>query len=143
MKSKQPGGAGTPATPSTPTKIFSVEDANRTLPLVSRIVQDIVAQHTRWRERVARFELSSPPESQLIEREVHELAAEIQSYVQELDQLGIEIKDYTTGLIDFPGELAGRRVWLCWRLGEAAVEYWHELDAGYSGRQRLTPRAVA
>ena len=124
-------------------KTFTVEDANRTLPLVSRIVQDIVTQHARWRERVERFELSSPPESQLIEREVHELAAEIQGYVQELEQLGVEIKDYAMGLIDFPGELAGRRVWLCWRLGEPAVEYWHELDAGFLGRQRLTPRAVA
>jgi hypothetical protein len=45
-------------------------------------------------------------------------------------------------LIDFPGELDGRKVWLCWRLGEPAVQYWHDLDAGYAGRQPLPAAAI-
>jgi hypothetical protein len=46
------------------------------------------------------------------------------------------------GLVDFPGKIAGRRVFLCWRLGEQAVEYWHDVDAGFAGRQPLVPQAV-
>jgi hypothetical protein len=49
----------------------------------------------------------------------------------------VEIRGFEEGLVDFPGELNGRRVYLCWQLGEPAVEHWHEVDAGYSGRQDL------
>jgi hypothetical protein len=47
---------------------------------------------------------------------------------------------FDAGLVDFPGEMDGRSVYLCWRLGESAVEYWHELEAGYAGRQPLVPQ---
>ena len=50
---------------------------------------------------------------------------------------GIELKDYFTGLIDFPCRMDGREVYLCWRLGEPEVGHWHELDAGFAGRQKL------
>jgi hypothetical protein len=56
---------------------------------------------------------------------------------RELRQLGIELKDHYIGLIDFPCRLNGREVYLCWRLGEADVAFWHELDAGFAGRQKL------
>ena len=46
------------------------------------------------------------------------------------------------GLVDFPSDINGKRVFLCWRLGEPDVQFWHEEDAGYSGRQPLQPTAV-
>ena len=49
----------------------------------------------------------------------------------------IALRDPETGLVDFPGERDGRRVWLCWRLGEARVEHWHELESGFVGRKPL------
>ena len=61
----------------------------------------------------------------------------LQDYVDELTAIGIELKDYETGLIDFPGEREGRRVWLCWRLDEDRVANWHELDTGFIGRRPL------
>ena len=57
--------------------------------------------------------------------------------VGELDALGVELKDPSTGLIDFRARRQGRIVYLCWRLGEARIEWWHELDAGFAGRQPL------
>ncbi|MBA3558150.1 MAG: DUF2203 domain-containing protein [Gemmatimonadaceae bacterium] len=122
-------------------KVFSVDDANRTLPLVRRIVADIATQHARWRDRIDAYETSVPPQSQDIEVEVQQLAAEMQGYVQELRDLGIEVKDFQLGLVDFPGERDGRPVYLCWKLGEPAVQHWHELDTGYADRQpvALTP----
>ncbi|MBC7788836.1 MAG: DUF2203 domain-containing protein [Anaerolineae bacterium] len=118
-------------------KVFSVEEANRTLPLVKRIVADIATQHARWRDRIDAYETSVPPQSQSIEVEVQQLAAEMQGYVQELRDLGIEVKDFQLGLVDFPAERDGRPVYLCWKLGERAVEHWHELDTGYAHRQPL------
>ncbi len=56
----------------------------------------------------------------------------------ELNDLGIELKDHTTGLIDFPSMRGGRVVLLCWMLGEGdEIEWWHETDGGFAGRQRL------
>jgi hypothetical protein len=126
---------------------FTVDQANRTLPLVSRIVEDIVDVHTRWRERILELDLlastarAEEPDPRLaeLEREVQGLAREIESFERELGELGISLKDRRLGLVDFPSEMDGRRVWLCWCLGEPSIQYWHEVDAGFSGRQPLVP----
>jgi hypothetical protein len=132
-------------------RIFTVDQANRTLPLVSRIVRDIVTLYPRWRERVEELELMAAdahaeqpdPRVQQLEREAHALAVEIDGCIREIQELGIEYKlPLDAGLVDFPGEVGGRRVYLCWRLGERAVEHWHELDAGFVGRQPLAPQGV-
>ncbi|MGA7172030.1 MAG: DUF2203 domain-containing protein [Candidatus Dormiibacterota bacterium] len=54
-----------------------------------------------------------------------------------LQQHGILLRDASSGLVDFPAEREGRPVFLCWRLGEPAVEYWHQRDEGYVNRQSL------
>jgi len=131
-------------------KTFTVEEANRTLPLVSRIVEDIVRHFIPWRDLVQEYELlkageslSDPdPRATVLEREVQALAQEIDGYLRELAELGVQCKDPGLGLVDFPGEVDGRQVYLCWRFGEPAVEYWHDLNAGYAGRQRLRTAAV-
>jgi len=61
----------------------------------------------------------------------------LQEYVDELRQLGVEPKTLTEGLIDFPSMMDGRIVFLCWKHGESEVQHWHELDAGFGGRQPL------
>ena len=132
-------------------KRFTIEQANRTLPLVRRIVEDIVGQYRRWQDRVRELELlsaSSQAEQQdarreELEREAQQLAAEIESFVAELTELGVEFKGFDLGLVDFPGEIGGRPIYLCWRLGEPEVMFWHEIDAGYTGRQPLAPLAIA
>jgi hypothetical protein len=63
--------------------------------------------------------------------------AELRAKAAELDELGVELKDPDTGLIDFRARRQGRIVYLCWRLGEERIEWWHELDTGFAGRQRL------
>jgi hypothetical protein len=66
----------------------------------------------------------------------------IQGYVQELHNLGVELKDYVTGLIDFPCWMDNREVYLCWRLGEPEVAHWHEVEAGFQGRRKLMADAT-
>ena len=57
--------------------------------------------------------------------------------VHRIQDLGIHIKDINTGLMDFPALHEGREVYLCWRYGEPRVEYWHDIEAGFSGRQPI------
>jgi hypothetical protein len=65
------------------------------------------------------------------------LARELSDCVAELGDEGIEVKDLDLGLIDFPGVREGEEVWLCWRVGEDAVEWWHGLEEGYAGRKPI------
>jgi hypothetical protein len=130
-------------------QLYTVDRANRTLPLVRRIVEDIVHEHERWQDAIARLDLltsagTDTPDVRIValEREAQAIAREIDTFQGELEALDIQLKDRRLGLVDFPTELDGRRVLLCWRLGEPAVQYWHDEDAGYAGRQPLSPTLV-
>ena len=128
-------------------RIFTVDEANRTLPLVRRIVEDLVRDHHLWEEKVREFEVAtaaSSPErpdviAELLQMEAQRLAKDIESYIAELNELGVICKGMNIGLVDFRGQLDGREVFYCWKLGEPSVMYWHETDAGFVGRQRLHP----
>ena len=54
-----------------------------------------------------------------------------------LQDMGIEVKDLTTGLIDFPALRDGGVVYLCWKYNEASIQFWHEIEAGFAGRQPI------
>jgi len=136
-----------------PTKIFTVEDANRSLPLVRAIVTDLVRLSQEVIERrqrlvhltAGRNRVAGDPygeELAHIEQELEKDALQLQEYVEELRQLGVEPKG-PEGLVDFPTLMDDRLVYLCWKLGEPEVLYWHELDAGFAGRQPLTAGSVA
>lgn len=130
---------------------FTVEQANRTLPLVRRIVEDVVAQFRRWQDRVreleivnaGRSETNPVPRAEELEREIQALAVEIDGFERELVALGIRLADHAVGLVDYPGMVNGREVFLCWRVGEAAVQFWHDKEAGYAGRRPLPPHPGA
>ena len=62
---------------------------------------------------------------------------QMQAAVARLDEWGITLRDIPSGLVDFPALVTGRQVWLCWRLGEDDVAWWHELTAGVAGRRPL------
>lgn len=129
---------------------FTVDHANRTLPLVRKIVEDVVREHRRWQEAIVELDLLvsgaradlPDPRATALERQIQTIAREIEAFEGELEALGIQLKDRRIGLIDFPSELDGRRVLLCWRLGEPSVQFWHDENAGYAGRQPLSPTLV-
>jgi hypothetical protein len=76
-------------------------------------------------------------ETQRLRLRMQGLIDQMAATVARLDEWAIQLRDIETGLIDFPALVSGRQVWLCWRLGEERVEWWHELDSGFGGRQRL------
>ncbi|MDE3095926.1 MAG: DUF2203 domain-containing protein [Chloroflexota bacterium] len=70
-------------------------------------------------------------------RHAERLVEQLNERLARLNAWGVELKGLDEGLIDFPGEREGRAVYLCWRLGEERIAWWHELDAGFAGRQPL------
>ena len=133
-------------------KVFTVERANSALPLVRRIVRDIVAEHPRWKDLILRYELAAAgsraewgesPQQLELRREIDVIAQRINGYVDELAEVGCLLKGFEDGLVDFYGLHEGRPVFLCWRLGEEALTHWHEINAGVAGRQEITPEFVA
>jgi len=158
-----PASVMKPASSGLAEKTFTVAHANRTLPLVSRIVGDIV---TRYRQlltlREERHALAllpgqvatgeSPRANSVavatdslrrdqrlgqLDRQLAELHETLADLEAELSGVGCVLKDWADGLVDFPAVYQGRRIWLCWRLGEPAVAYWHEGHAGYAGRRPI------
>jgi hypothetical protein len=132
-------------------KYFTVDQANKALPLVKAIVGDIVRQFQLVRELRQRLstltvEHRRPTSDPYSEELAHSQAAldveehKLESYIDELTKLGVELKG-EDGLCDFYSMMNGREIYLCWRLGEPEVTHWHELNAGVAGRQPLTAHA--
>jgi len=128
-------------------KIFTTDEANRMLPLVSRIADDVVATYADVNRALQAFEAEKArteadatraPILRQHDREVAELLDRFQTLIEEIEALGGTVKDYETGMIDFYGEVDGGIVYLCWQRGESVISYWHGLDEG-SGKRRLLP----
>src|SRR5713226_9102474 len=124
-------------------KHYTLAEASAMLPLLRSILRDVttLANDLRDRERLVRLQKAEGLD-RAHEEEVQQLVAEFErgqekmrEYELELDKLGVELKDYYTGLIDFRHMKDGKEVYLCWRLGEPEIAHWHELDAGVAGRQ--------
>jgi hypothetical protein len=132
-------------------KYFTVLEANRTLPYVRPIVADIVASYKEWRDGVRRYEVlaaasgseyGETEEQVQVRAEVEVVARQINDYMDELSAVGCVFKGFDDGLVDFFCRFEGRDIFLCWKLGEPDVAHWHELDAGFAGRQELEPNLV-
>jgi len=121
--------------------LFTIEQANSALPLVTRIVSDISAEY-RQLEKLSRLRRRL---LKLNRREVIEafdkLAAQgskrLNELIDEVNAIGCELKDWETGQVDFHTLRNGREVCLCWRLGEESIRYWHELYAGPTERKAV------
>ncbi len=130
---------------------FTLEEANKTLPYVRPVVSDIVDAYRRWKDGVRRYEviaagsrsdLGETDEQIELREEVDGVARQINAYLEELSNVGCVFKGFDDGLVDFHSRIEGRDVFLCWRLGEEEITHWHELDAGFAGRQELVPELV-
>lgn len=129
---------------------YTLELANRSLPLVSRIVRDILDTYREWQQVIEAFELATAPsrvdrpsaEADVLQRRAESLAAEVRGFQGELTALGVEFKGFELGLVDFPGEIEGKAIFWCWKYGEPAVQFWHEVDAGFAERQPVEPLAA-
>ena len=128
-----------PVRPSRPKRRFTLAQANSALPLVRRIVGDIVKTHGLVLRLQADIEKANNARDQAAtQTKLDESVTRLEDYIEELSEVGCELKDYQVGLIDFVGRHQTRDVYLCWKLGEEKIGYWHEMNAGYAGRQPVS-----
>jgi len=105
---------------------------------LASVVTDIVKTHERITTLQASLESAKhkdqPPFQLQLDRQVEHL----QNYVDELHEIGCDLKDYQMGLVDFIGRHRGHDVCLCWKLGEETIAHWHEIQTGFAGRQPVS-----
>ncbi len=129
-------------------RTYTVDEANALLPVVIEQLAgavEAVQALSAARAVVAELEGLSRSnghgdiDSRLADVREQERSAldDLRGKLDAFDELDIQVRNIETGLIDFPGERDGRKVWLCWITGEAEVAYWHEITTGFAGRQPL------
>jgi len=124
---------------------FTEQEVNALIPRLERIVSRMQQRGAELRAAVETAAAESGDTGRAISvaellrlrPEVEPAAREIESLLQEIESLGGEFKGLDLGLVDFPSEIDGRAVLLCWQYGEAEVGYYHELDTGFAGRRPL------
>jgi hypothetical protein len=120
-------------------KYFTLDEANRALPLVQRIARDIVQTHEQATHLHSQLEHRNRPQQRGdIETSLERAVDRLNDLIDELKEIGCELKDYRMGLIDFVANFQGREIYLCWRLGEETIGHWHELNDGVAGRKPVS-----
>ncbi|HQU91665.1 MAG TPA: DUF2203 domain-containing protein [Pyrinomonadaceae bacterium] len=123
-------------------KLFTLEEANELLPEIRRKlvrIQKLYVEVGKMREQASAAASASEFGGGMEGGSgyVHSLY-EIGKITTEINTAGVQLKDYSRGLIDFPSRRGDRIVLLCWQLGEGdKIEWWHDTDAGFAGRQPL------
>jgi len=121
-------------------KHYTLEAARALLPQVRTWLQRLLQLRKSLEENDARLGQLAGPGCDLGGEAVNawvKTLADIQTLGLEFQRREIQLKDLDRGLIDFPSLLDGKEIFLCWEEGEEDIEFWHDLDAGYAGRERL------
>lgn len=125
-------------------KYFTVEEANRSLVLVKKIVQDIIIKRKKMvqlKKTIRDLQESSNTKAKdgvfSLSNELKSISRSITYHLEELELVGCYLKDFELGIVDFPSIMRGRVVFLCWMYGEDEVNYFHELASGFETRKVL------
>jgi hypothetical protein len=131
-------------------RLFTLEEANSHLPRLAAMlrslqsaVRELAAVQETLSEATVRAKgngAATNSHGRALDAAVqraNELMAQARSLVGQIEQIGCELKDVEMGLVDFRAVHHHRVVYLCWRLGEDQIRFWHELDTGFSGRKPL------
>jgi len=131
-------------------RIFTIEEVDALIPTLSRLIGVQLGQQDEIRQRLGSLARAtgklprsldaSPEDNDEVARmkaDLRELIGRYEAGWSEVQRMGVLIKDPEVGLLDFYGRIDGRLVYLCWRYGEEALAYYHELEAGYAGRRPL------
>jgi hypothetical protein len=121
-------------------RFFTVREANELIPFLSSKLQNLRRIHREL--QVSASDVPTPQEIMFrggtpVPLRHLILLEDLKELVEEICSQGCHLKDMDSGLVDFPTIWEGREVYLCWKLGESHVGYWHELEAGFAGRRSL------
>jgi len=124
--------------------LYTPQTANKALPEVKRLFSNILIykkQAVALQEQVELTIQSGSPFEQFVKKK-QELNTAVSNYykaIEQLEAIGIVIKDVEQGLLDFPSKRFNEEVWLCWKAEESEVKFWHAKDEGFMGRKPLVP----
>ena len=123
-------------------RFYSLSDADAMVPEIALVVERLRGQRDEIAALGDQYRLkeaagTDDPELARLRLRMRGLVDQMQADVAWLDEREIVLRDISTGLLDFPALAGGRPVWLCWRLGEDEVAWWHEVSSGFEGRQRM------
>jgi hypothetical protein len=122
-------------------KLFTVEEANALLPKLQELLDDLIRHRDALREKAPHLEpilrAAGANGGGRVGSEYGVEAYRLYLAIERIQELGVILKDLDMGLLDFPHEREGRIVFLCWHPPEERVGFWHEIEAGYAGRQPL------
>jgi hypothetical protein len=122
---------------------YTIEQANALIPQVRAVILQLAVQQRRLddaqgallRHLEGNGDPRSAAEVDRLEGASAEITEEMRTLVRVLEGMGVQPRDVQMGLVDFPGERDGRAVWLCWRLADPSVAFWHGTDEGYASRK--------
>lgn len=122
---------------------YTIEQANALIPQVRAVLLQLAVEQRRLdashaemhRQLDANGDPASAAAAGRREAEVAEIREGMRTLLVHLGEIGVELRDMEMGLVDFPGERDGARVWLCWRLADPTVAFWHGTDEGYASRK--------
>ena len=123
------------------TRRFTLDEANGLIPRLEMLMERL--QRTVLVVRSATHEADPEPAVRTtvdvlhVRPEIAPYVSEIEGTVAEIEELGCQFKGVDLGLVDFPAEIDGRPVLLCWQYGEKSIGFWHAIDAGFAGRRAL------
>jgi hypothetical protein len=130
-------------------KRFTHAEAHGLLPLVGRLLREAVALKAEYLEAERQIQALSGQitlmggmvvdRSRVLNARVRrdEAAARLKNALEKVEETGCQVKDLDIGLVDFPTLFRGREVYLCWKLGEDGIAFWHGVDEGFAGRKPI------
>jgi hypothetical protein len=121
-----------------PRRTYTVESANALLPHLAPALVELRDSFEKAARIRTRIERAAAGNGWSAHRDDEQKAmARVAELLNRLNEWGVELRDASSGLIDFPAEINGQEAYLCWRLGEPEVAYWHSPDDGFAGRRPL------
>jgi hypothetical protein len=126
-----------------PSSRYTIDEANALIPQVRAIILQLAVEQQRLDEAhgavLRHLEGNGDPrssaEGERLEQRAVGIAEGMRTLLAMLEEMAVQLRDVQMGLVDFPGERDGRDVWLCWRLADPTVAYWHGTDEGFTSRK--------
>jgi hypothetical protein len=126
---------------------FTLDEASSLLPRLTELLNELQEsnlRHDRLQQQVDEYTRRMSSNGNIVEMTLNQVrqrlakaATEVNALIEKVQDMGCEVKDIDQGLIDFRAEREGREMYLCWKLGEPDIRWWHELDSGFAGRRPL------